>query len=50
MIDKLSYRKLPPDSYEITQLYTVKIYPIVDYCKRIEKERKIYVICICKCD
>jgi len=44
MIDELSYHKLPPDNYEITQLHTVKVYPIVDYCKRIEKERKMLFV------
>lgn len=27
-------------------IHTVKVYPIVDYCERIEKEKKIYTICI----
>lgn len=39
-IDELSYRKLPPDNYEITQLHTVKVYSIVDYCKGL---RYIYI-------
>lgn len=42
------YRKLPPDSYEITQLHTVKVYSIVDYCERIERKRK--TLFVFKCD
>lgn len=48
-LHELSYRKLPPDNYEITQLHTVKVYSIVDYCKRIER-RERYTLLLFKCD
>jgi len=50
MIDEFSYRKLPPDSYEITQLHTVKVYILLLTIAKGLRKRERYMLFVFKCD